>query len=160
MNKSRNISITERHCAQPFMVVGCLIEQDGKFLLIHQNGKWNQPSGWLGLRESIIEGAKRETEEETGLRIEITDFLGVYTLIKQKGDNILHAVKFIFIAEPSGKKFGSDEMLKSKWFKTEQIKSMKNQLWDPDIVNEIDDYSAGRKYPLEIFTNFTDLSKL
>lgn len=159
MNKSKIIPITERHCSQPFIVAGCLIEKDGKFLFIHQGGKWNQPIGWVELRENIIEGAKREAEEETGIKVEITDLLGIYTLIKQKGDKILHAIKFIFIAKPTDKKFESKETLDSKWLTAEEIKSMNGQFWDPDVVTEINDYLANKKYPISIFENFTDLSK-
>lgn len=161
MNKSKIIPITERHATQPFVVVGCLVEQDGKFLLIRQGGKWNQPVGWLELREDIIDGAKREVEEETGLEVQISDFLGAYTLIKQKGDNIiLHAIKFIFIAKPTGKKIDSKEVLENKWFNAEEIKTMNGQFWDADMITEIKDYEAGKRYPLEIFKNFTDLSTL
>lgn len=42
--------------------------------------------GWLELREEIVAGAKRETEEETGMEIDISGLLGVYTLIKQKNE--------------------------------------------------------------------------
>ncbi|MFH0803603.1 MAG: NUDIX domain-containing protein [Candidatus Tagabacteria bacterium] len=158
MTKSKIIPITERHATQPFVVVGCLIEKDGKFLFIYQGGKYNQPVGWLELREDILSGAKRETEEETGIEVEITDFLGTYTLIKQKGDKILHAVKFMFIAKPTGNKSDSKEVLESKWLSIEEIKKMDGQFWDPDVIKEIEDFESGKRYPLSIFNNFTDLS--
>lgn len=161
MKRSRIIPIRkeDRKCSQPFIIVGCLIEKDGKFLFINENGKWNQPCGWLELRENILEGAKREAEEETGIEVEITDFLGVYTLIKQKEDKILHAVKFIFLARPMGKKIKSIKNLKTGWFTSEEIKKMDGQFWDPDVQKEINNYLAGKRYPLEIFKNFTDFSR-
>lgn len=161
MKKSRPIQIKkeDRKCSQPFVIVGCLIEKDGKFLFINEDGKWNQPCGWLELCENILEGAKREAEEETGIEVEITDFLGVYTLIKQKKDKILHAVKLIFIGKPTGKEKKSSETLKIGWFSPQEIKKMDGQFWDPDVQKEIDDYLSGKKYPLEIFKNFTDFSR-
>lgn len=159
MPKPTIIPITERHCNQPFVVAGCLIVKDDKFLFIHQGGKYNQPVGWVELREDIIEGAKREAEEETGIKINITDLLGVYTLIKQKEEKILHTIKFMFIAEPTSEKFKSNETLKPKWLTAKEIKLMgKDSFWDPDVINEIDDYLADKKYPLEIFNNFANLS--
>lgn len=43
MDNKKIIKVTERHVTQPFIVVGCLIEKEGKFLFVYQDGKWNQP---------------------------------------------------------------------------------------------------------------------
>ena len=53
------------------IVVGGIIEKDGKYLLVKENrgrwkGTWNLPAGCLEDQESIIEGACREVFEETG----------------------------------------------------------------------------------------------
>lgn len=140
-----------RSVTQPFIIVGCLIEQDGKFLLIEQNGKWNQPAGWLELEESIINGAKREAEEETGIEVNIEKCIGIYTLIKHKNDKILHAVKHIFLAHPTGKKIEKSEELHSDWFTVEQIKSMEGKFWDPDIIQIAQDAISGEGISLEYF---------
>ena len=42
-------------------------------------GRWTYPGGFLERGESAQEGARRETEEETELRIEIGRLLGVYS---------------------------------------------------------------------------------
>ena len=42
-------------------------------------GRWGNPSGFLELGESVQEGARRETEEETELRVEIGRLIGVYS---------------------------------------------------------------------------------
>lgn len=157
-SKIIRISKKDRSAKQPFIIVGCLIEKNGKFLLVKEDGKWNQPAGWLELKENIVEGAKRETEEETGIKVKITDFLGVYTLIKQKRSKILHAVKFIFIGKPISKKKKSLKGIKTDWFSFEEIKKMSGQFWDPDVQKEIDDFIQGKKYLLEVCNNFTDLS--
>ncbi|MBU4512704.1 NUDIX domain-containing protein [Patescibacteria group bacterium] len=148
----------KRCCAQPFVVVGCIIEKDGKILMIREGGKWNQPSGWLELKENIINGARREAEEETGLKIEIVSLLGVYTLIKKKQGQILHAVKFIFLAKPRGKsKTYYKNRFESRWFNLEDIKKVEDQLWDLDILKEIEDYRRGKTYSLEAVSRITYL---
>ena len=53
------------------VMVGGVIEKEGKFLLVQEakencKGKWNLPAGHLEINESIFEGAKREIFEETG----------------------------------------------------------------------------------------------
>lgn len=54
---------------------------DGDILLIRRtdNGNYALPGGALDLGESISGTAVRETEEETGIRCEITGLVGIYT---------------------------------------------------------------------------------
>jgi ADP-ribose pyrophosphatase YjhB (NUDIX family) len=42
-------------------------------------GRWSYPGGFLELGEAAQEGARRETEEETRLRIEVGRLLGAYS---------------------------------------------------------------------------------
>lgn len=42
-------------------------------------GRWTLPGGFLELGESAQEGARRETEEETELRVEVGRLIGVYS---------------------------------------------------------------------------------
>jgi ADP-ribose pyrophosphatase YjhB (NUDIX family) len=68
----------------PRMVVGTLPVADGKVYLARRAiepslGKWGNPSGFLELGESVQEGARRETEEETELRVEVGRLIGVYS---------------------------------------------------------------------------------
>ena len=54
----------------PRMVVGTLPVADGRVYLARRAiepalGRWGNPSGFLELGESVKEGARRETEEET-----------------------------------------------------------------------------------------------
>jgi len=158
MKKTSIKSIVSRCCTQPFIVVGALVEKNGKFLLIQEGGKWNQPQGWLELGENIIKGVKRETKEETGFEINIVGFIGVYTLIKRRENKTLHAVKFIFSAKPVRKNVKSKKY-NSKWFTFNEIKMMKNkkQLWDSDLPKIIEDYLEKKIYPKNIVSNFTKM---
>ena len=56
------------------VIVGGIIEKDGKILLVQEKkkscyGKWNIPAGHLEPNESIMHGAIREIKEETGMEI-------------------------------------------------------------------------------------------
>ncbi|XP_013687010.1 nudix hydrolase 23, chloroplastic-like [Brassica napus] len=60
----------------PKMVVGCLVEHEGKVLLCKRNiqpshGLWTLPAGYLEVGESAAEGAMRETWEEAGASVEV-----------------------------------------------------------------------------------------
>jgi ADP-ribose pyrophosphatase YjhB (NUDIX family) len=54
---------------------------DDEILLIRRsdNGNYSLPGGAMDLGESIAETAVRETQEETGIRCEVTGLVGIYT---------------------------------------------------------------------------------
>ena len=144
----------------PFVVVGVMIEKDGKVLLVQEaqteRGQWNQPAGWLDKYEDPVRAAKREAEEETGLKIEITDFLGVYSLVKPAAtthDHIdRHPVKLIFVGKVvgDGVKVDPEEIMDARWFTPEEIYAMGPEtMRDADIKDEVRDYFIGKRYPLE-----------
>jgi 8-oxo-dGTP diphosphatase len=59
-----------------FDIVGCFIEHDGKFLLLHRHahkangGKWGLPAGKVDAGEERKQAVIREIEEETGLKFD------------------------------------------------------------------------------------------
>ena len=68
----------------PRVVVGTLPVEGGRVWLARRAiepaiGLWGNPSGFLELGESVQEGARRETEEETELRVEVGRLIGVYS---------------------------------------------------------------------------------
>lgn len=62
-------------------VTAAVRDKRGRLLLIHKidNGYWALPGGGMDLGESIAEAAMREALEETGVSIEITGLVGIYT---------------------------------------------------------------------------------
>ena len=156
----------------PCLVVGCIIEHQDKFILVQERmsdiGKWNQPAGWLEKYENPVIAAKREAEEETGLKVKIIGFLGAYSHIKYNVKKFdpkhnrpskinIHAVKLIFIGKsvenPINKAgYSSKEISDTRWFTLPQIKELDKSklLRDHDIINEVQDYRRGRHYNLNI----------
>ncbi len=70
------------HYVNPVPGVGLLIEVDGGVVLIQRGhpphkGEWTLPSGFVEADESAEEAAIREAEEETGLKVEITEMMGI-----------------------------------------------------------------------------------
>ena len=73
------------HYQNPNMVVGCLVDYEGKILLGRRAiepraGFWGLPAGFLENGESVEDGAKRETMEEVGLKVEILRLHCVYSI--------------------------------------------------------------------------------
>jgi 8-oxo-dGTP pyrophosphatase MutT (NUDIX family) len=58
-----------------------LRDDEGRVLLIRRtdNGFWALPGGAQDLGESLHQAARREVEEETGLRVEIESIAGIYS---------------------------------------------------------------------------------
>jgi ADP-ribose pyrophosphatase YjhB (NUDIX family)/N-acetylglutamate synthase-like GNAT family acetyltransferase len=70
------------HYVNPVPGVGLLIEKDGGLVLIKRGnpphkGAWTLPSGFVEADESAEEGAIREAEEETGLKVEIIELAAI-----------------------------------------------------------------------------------
>ena len=69
----------------PRIVVSALpITEAGELVLLRRGivpgyGAWAQPGGYLEADETAIQGAIRETREETRLDIEISDIVGIYS---------------------------------------------------------------------------------
>ena len=61
--------------------VAVVAREDGAVLLIRRtdNGNWALPGGAIEMTESVADAAVRETFEETGIQIEVTGLLGIYS---------------------------------------------------------------------------------
>jgi ADP-ribose pyrophosphatase YjhB (NUDIX family) len=62
-------------------VTAAVRDEDGRLLLVHKidNDFWALPGGAMELGESVADAAVREVEEETGVKIELTGLVGIYT---------------------------------------------------------------------------------
>jgi 8-oxo-dGTP diphosphatase len=68
----------------PKLVAGALFELDGGILLVQRDiepgyGKWTFPGGFVERGERAEAAAERETLEETGVEIEVTGIVGLYS---------------------------------------------------------------------------------
>jgi ADP-ribose pyrophosphatase YjhB (NUDIX family) len=68
----------------PRLVVGTLPVRDGRVFLARRSiepgaGRWTYPGGFLEIGEAAQEGARRETEEETQLLVEVGRLIGAYS---------------------------------------------------------------------------------
>lgn len=137
------------------IIVGGVIEKDGKFLLVQEakvkcRGKWNLPAGHLEVGEDIFAGAKREIKEETGCDAELTGICQIGN--RRRKDLSFIAVLFaakllhetIHIDSP-------EEILDVRWFSYEEILTMKDDIRNVDLMlGAIDNYRQGIIAPLEI----------
>lgn len=73
------------HYQNPKIVVGCLVEWQGKILLCRRAiepgyGLWTLPAGFMENNETTSQGAIRETLEEANARVKIHDLYALFNL--------------------------------------------------------------------------------
>lgn len=108
---------------RPMVGVGVLIEKDGKYLLIKRaadpdKGMWSVPGGLVEIGERVKDAAVREAMEETGLRVEIVDRLGVVDKIVRDEDGRVryHFIIVQFLARiVEGEARAMDDALEARW---------------------------------------------
>jgi ADP-ribose pyrophosphatase YjhB (NUDIX family) len=66
------------HYVNPKMVVGCVVEHEGRILLCKRSiepryGRWTVPAGYLESGETVAEAAMREVNEEACARVELIE---------------------------------------------------------------------------------------
>ena len=93
------------------------------------NSRWCLPGGGMDPGESASETCIREVMEETGLVVQVTRLIGIYTtpdlLIEYRDGNKVQPVTFSFEAEITGGELGlSDETIDFGWYTVAEIEAM------------------------------------
>ena len=139
----------------PHITVATVVESQGRFLLVEEKADglivYNQPAGHLEEGESLIQAAERETLEETAWEVRVTGFLGLYHYVSPA--NGITYVRNCFIADPvkqhQDRRLDRD-ILHAVWLEPEQIRSLRGQLRSPAVLQCMDDYLLGIRYPLTL----------
>lgn len=122
----------------PKLVACSLVEMDNRIVLLKrgidpQRGKWVMPGGYVDRGEVVEAAARRETEEECGIKIRITNLLGLYSYPDRLGVVVAYMAEYL-----SGDLIVGDETLAVKLFRPEEIP------WDdlafPSTVDALKDY--------------------
>jgi 8-oxo-dGTP pyrophosphatase MutT (NUDIX family) len=144
---------------KPNVTVAAIVENEGRYLLVEEqtsNGiLFNQPAGHLEPDESIIQGAIRETLEETGYTFVPQWVLGVYRWHSHADNTVF--LRFAFTGTVAGHDPGralDAGILSAGWFGVDEIREMAYCHRSPLVMRCIDDHLAGKRYPLEILTHY------
>ncbi|MBU1340405.1 MAG: NUDIX hydrolase [Proteobacteria bacterium] len=140
------------HYENPKMVVGCIPELNGQILLCKRNiepqkGKWTLPAGYLENRESVQEGAVRETHEETMATVQIIEPYRLFNIV------FVDQIYLMFRAVMTSDTFGpTNESTEVRLFDEKDIP------WDDIafkvIKQTLEHYFSDRKkggFPFKIF---------
>jgi 8-oxo-dGTP pyrophosphatase MutT (NUDIX family) len=138
------------------VTVAAVIEREGRFLLVEERcaGRLvlNQPAGHLEHGESLLAAVTREALEETGHRFTPHQVVGFYLWRSDSGTTFLR-VAFAGTAEPpQGVAKLDDGIVAVHWLSRDQIVKRAAHLRSPTVLRCLDDYLAGRRYPLDCLT--------
>ncbi len=139
----------------PHVTVATIVERDNRFLMVYEesDGKkvYNQPAGHLDPNETLQEAAIRETLEETGWKVQLTSVVGV-NLYTAPSNGITY-FRTTFIAEALSHDVNrplDTGIIEAVWLTYEQLLERKDQLRSPMTLQIIEDYRAGRRFPLNV----------
>ena len=70
------------------------------------SGEWELPGGCVEVGETAVEAAVRETEQEAGVHVEVSDFAGLFTdpghVVRGPGGEVRQQFALLFRARAIG----------------------------------------------------------
>lgn len=134
---------------------------EGRLLLLQQQAerkgkRWGPPAGGMHPHEDPRMTAIRETKEEIGVEVELTDLVGIYTA--DRGDN-KSGLAFVFRAKIIDGKISpaKDEISDYNFFTPEEIEQLikEDKLYKPEYnIVSIRDWLNGNSFPLDVVPNY------
>jgi phosphatase NudJ len=146
---------------KPNVTVAAVIERDGRFLLVEEDTSdgllLNNPAGHLDPSETPEQGVIRETLEETACHFTPEGFLGLFMSRFRRtrtGEDItyLRLAYFGSASEPDLKLSLDEGIVRTVWLTADEIRANPARLRSPLVLECVEAYLAGHRYPLNILT--------
>ena len=141
---------------KPSVTVAAVIERDGRFLLIQERiGRrlvLNQPAGHLDPGESLAAACRREAMEETAHHFEPTALVGIYRWRDPRKDFTFLRFAFRGTVGAAENRPLDKEIVGVHWLTPEDVKQRQAEHRSPLVQKCVDDYLAGRSFPLDVFS--------
>ncbi len=117
---------------RPILGVGTVVIEEQRVLLIRRGkepgfGIWTLPGGRVNLGERMLDAAKRETKEETGLDVKIEGLVDVLDIIltEENGRVKFHYFLLDYLARPTGGALkAQSDALDARFFSSAQLESL------------------------------------
>jgi 8-oxo-dGTP pyrophosphatase MutT (NUDIX family) len=133
-------------------VTAFVVNDNGEVLLERRsdNGRWGMPGGVQEIGESITQTVVREVREETGVDVEVTGLVGIYTdpghVIAFSDGEVRQEFSLCFRARPiGGGVVASRESLEVRWISREELLTLNTST---STRRRINDALSGRGGPI------------
>jgi 8-oxo-dGTP pyrophosphatase MutT (NUDIX family) len=142
---------------RPVVTVANIVERDGAYLLVEEETRFgrklNQPAGHVEAGESLIEAAVREALEETAWHVHPTALVGIYRWMSERTGETF--VRFGFAGDATAHDAArplDTGIVGALWLPYDAIVARRNDHRSPMVLRCIDDYRAGKRWPLAFVT--------
>lgn len=140
----------------PHLTVATIIERDGRFLLVEEYADgddlvYNQPAGHLDEHETLAAAAIRETLEETAWEVDVNTIVGIYYWTHPRGETFVRTCFAGTALHHHPDQPLDHGIQRAVWLTREEIALLGPRLRSPMVLRCIDDYLAGKRYPLDFF---------
>lgn len=137
------------------ITVACVVEREGRFLLVEERVAGglvlNQPAGHWDEGETLFQAAVRETLEESAWEVELIALLGLYAYKPEHLDYGFLRVAFAARTLQHHPRRALDEDIeRTVWLSRDELAAETARHRSPMVLRGVDDYLAGRRYPLEL----------
>lgn len=146
----------------PHVTVAAIAERDGKFLLVEEEERgqtvFNQPAGHLEEGESLLQAVVRETLEETAWHFSPQALLGIYRW--QNPRNGVTYLRFAFtgaVVRHEPQRPLDKGIVRALWLTPQEIQHQAARHRSPQVQRCLDDYLAGKTYPLSCLLDTVNL---
>ncbi len=146
---------------KPNVTVAAVIERGGRFLLVEEHTPYglmlNQPAGHLERGETLAQAAEREVMEETAHPFTPEFLVGVYHWPDQGTDTTY--LRFAFGGGAGAALAGralDQGIVRALWLSRDELAAERSRHRSPYVLACVDDYLAGRRFPLALVRHFGD----
>jgi len=145
---------------KPNVTVAAIATSNNRFLLVEEKidgmTLFNQPAGHLEPDESLLDAIVREVQEETAWQFKPKALVGIYLF---PGPGEISYLRFCFNGSCGdfNKQQKLDEgIVRAVWMSRDEIAACKTRHRSSMVMQCVDDYLAGKRYPLEILNTYLD----
>lgn len=144
---------------KPHVTVAAIVEREGRFLMVEEHTvegvRLNQPAGHLDEGESLVAACVREALEETAHHVQVDSLVGIYQWPRPSGD--ITYLRFAFACSDLGEEAGralDEGIIRAVWLSHAELVAQPERHRSPMIMRCIEDYLAGRRFPLDLIRHY------
>jgi 8-oxo-dGTP pyrophosphatase MutT (NUDIX family) len=141
----------------PHVTVAAIVERDGRFLVVEEHTadglRLNQPAGHLEAGETLLQAVSRETLEETAHPFTPEALVGLHmTYFERPGSAGITYLRFTYCGaggEPDPQRALDPDIVRTLWMSADELRACPERHRTPLVMQCVDDYLAGRRFPLD-----------